>query len=111
MAKKRFRDAETRYRKELQRNRLAQPGRHRLVLVLNQLKAGFNVANILRSAEVFGVSAVHLVGIGSFDPSPAKGALRKVPVKLRDEFSVSHAELRDARSLSENKGRSEKPEV
>lgn len=84
---------ENRYRKELQRNLLAEPGQHAMQLVLNRLKPGFGVANILRSSEVFSVARVHLVGIGAFDPAPAKGGLRKVPVSVWEEFAPCHAAL------------------
>lgn len=82
-----------RYQKERQRNLLAQPGCHPFVLVLDRLKAGYNVGKILRSAEAFGARAVHLVGIGPFDPSPAKGALRKVPARFHDSIEPCLAEL------------------
>ncbi|PNU21718.1 TrmH family RNA methyltransferase [Geothermobacter hydrogeniphilus] len=96
MSRQRYRSAEERFRRELQRNLLARPGRHAFILVLDGLKAGFNVAKILRSAEIFGAREVHLVNIGPFDPAPAKGALRKVPVRRFDSFAESHAELRAA---------------
>jgi len=82
-----------RYQKERQRNVLAKPGCHAFVLVLDRLKAGYNVGKILRSAEAFGARAVHLVGIGPFDPSPAKGALRKVPARFHDNIEPCLAEL------------------
>ncbi|GAB4556814.1 MAG: hypothetical protein Tsb0017_11040 [Geothermobacteraceae bacterium] len=91
--KRRYRDAEKRYQLELQRNVLAQPGPHPFVLVLDRLKAGYNVAKILRSAEFFGARRVYLVDIGPFDPSPAKGALRKVPVRNCMSFAEAHTEL------------------
>lgn len=96
MSRKRYRSPLERYRKELQRNLLAKPGPHPFILVLDGLKAGFNVAKILRTAEVFGAHAVHLVNIGPFDPAPAKGALRKVPVQLFDCFADSFAVLQQA---------------
>ena len=82
-----------RYNKERQRNALAKPGAHEFVLVLDQLKAGFNVSNIFRSAEAFGATAVHLINIGPFDPSPAKGSFRKVPAVFHDTFAGCHADL------------------
>jgi len=82
-----------RYNKERQRNLLAQPGVHDFVLVLDQLKPGFNVGKIFRSAEAFGASAVHLVSIGPFDPSPAKGSFRKVPAHFYDTFADCHKKL------------------
>ncbi len=81
------------YQKERQRNLLARPGVHDFVLVLDQLKAGFNVAKIFRSAEAFGARAIHLVNIGPFDPGPAKGALRKVPAYFHESFADCHALL------------------
>ncbi len=81
------------YEKQRRRNLLAKPGVHRFVLVLDHLKAGFNVPKIFRSAEAFGAREVHLVDIGPFDPSPAKGAFRKVPARFHDRFEQAHAAL------------------
>lgn len=82
-----------RYEKERKRNVLAQPGEHEFVLVLDQLKTGFNVGKIFRSAEAFGAAAVHLVNIGPFDPAPAKGSFRKVPAVFHATFAECHADL------------------
>ncbi len=85
-----------RHGRELQRNVLARPGVHAFVLVLDHLKAGFNVPKILRSAEAFGAREVHLVGIGPFDPAPAKGAMRKVPLRQHQDFAPCAAALGEA---------------
>ena len=82
-----------RYNKERQKNLLARPGVHEFVLVLDRLKPGFNVGKIFRSAEAFGASAVHLVNIGPFDPSPAKGSFRKVPAVFHENFAECFAAL------------------
>ena len=82
-----------RYNKERQRNVLAERGVHEFVLVLDQLKVGFNVAKIFRSAEAFGATAMHLVKIDPFDPSPAKGSFRKVPALFHETFADCHADL------------------
>jgi len=82
-----------RYNKERQRNLLARPGDHPFVLVLDQLKPGFNVGKIFRSAEAFGAAAVHLINIGPFDPAPAKGSFRKVPAVFHETFAACHAQL------------------
>jgi tRNA G18 (ribose-2'-O)-methylase SpoU len=74
---------------------LAKPGVHRFILVLDHLKAGFNVAKIFRSAETFGAHEIHLLNIGPFDPSPAKGALRKVPARFWDNFDDCYKDLAD----------------
>ncbi len=39
-----------RYEKQRRRNLLAQPGVHDFIVVLDGLKAGFNIPKILRSA-------------------------------------------------------------
>lgn len=75
-----------RYRKQRQRNRLARPGPHPVVLVLDGLRADFNVPKIFRSAEAMGAHAIHLVNIDPFDPAPAKGAFKHVPAYFHDTF-------------------------
>lgn len=89
-------NARLRYERERRRNLLAVPGRHRFVLVLDHLKAGFNIPKIFRSAEAFGAHAIHLVDIPPFDPAPAKGAFRKVPARFHDDFAGAYRELRTA---------------
>lgn len=84
-----------RYQKERQKNILAKPGAHSFVLVLDHLKPGFNVPKIFRSAEAFGATGVHLVGIGPFDPAPAKGSFRKVPAFFHDDFAACYQQLND----------------
>jgi tRNA G18 (ribose-2'-O)-methylase SpoU len=82
-----------RYTKQRQRNLLAKPGAHPFVLVLDHMKAGFNVAKIFRSAEVFGASEVHLIDIGPFDPAPGKGGFKKVPARFFEGFNESYQDL------------------
>ena len=85
--------AHLRYKKQRQRNVLASAGAHDFVLILDHLKAGFNVAKIFRSAQAFGAKAVHLLDIGEFDPAPAKGAFKYVPAKFYTDFAESYAAL------------------
>lgn len=59
------------------------------------MKAGFNVAKIFRSAEAFGAHEIDLVNIGPFDPSPGKGAFKKVPARFFDSFDQSYRDLVD----------------
>lgn len=84
-----------RYKKQRQRNQLATPGPHSFVLVLDHLKAGFNVPKIFRSAEAFGAREIHLIDIGMFDPAPGKGSFKKVPARFYDHFEQSHDALRE----------------
>ncbi len=82
-----------RYEKQRRRNVMAEPGAHPFVVVLDHLKAGFNVPKIFRTAEAFGAAAIHLVDIGPFDPAAAKGAFRKVPARFYDSFDESFQQL------------------
>jgi len=86
-------EALLRYEKHRRRNLLARPGAHPFVVVLDHLKAGFNVPKIFRSAEAFGAREIHLIDIGPFDPAPAKGAFKKVPARFLEHFEESHARL------------------
>lgn len=82
-----------RYEKHRRRNLLAKPGAHQFILVLDRLKAGYNVPKIFRSAEIFGAREVHLIGIGPFDPAPAKGGLKNVPAIFHEDFSECYLQL------------------
>ena len=84
-----------RYQDQRKRNVMAKPGPHKFVIVLDNLKAGFNVPKIFRTAEAMGASAVHLINIGPFDPAPAKGSFRKVPARFHDEFDSCYQELNE----------------
>ncbi len=85
--------AKQRYDKQRQRNVAAVPGVHAFVMVLDNLKGGYNVPKIFRSAEAFGANSVHLVNVDWFDPAPAKGSFRKVPAKFYDEFAACYNAL------------------
>ena len=87
-AKQHHHNAMQRYAKERQRNVLAKPGKQDFILVLDHLKAGFNVPKIFRSAEAFGAREVHLINIEPFNPAPAKGSFRKVPARFHDSFQA-----------------------
>lgn len=82
-------EAQARYERQRRLNLLAQPGPNPVVCVLDHLKAGFNVAKIFRSAQAFGVHEIHLVGIGPFDPAPAKGAFKRVPARRYEHIDAS----------------------
>lgn len=81
------------YEKNRRRNLLAKPGKHEFVVVLDHLKAGYNVPKIFRSAEAFGAHEVQLIDIGPFNPSPAKGAFRQVPARFFENFEQSRQDL------------------
>jgi tRNA G18 (ribose-2'-O)-methylase SpoU len=87
------RNALKRYEKHRRRNLLATPGVNPFVVILDHLKAGFNVPKIFRSAEAFGAREIHLIGIGPFDPAPAKGAFKHVPARFHDSFDSCYREL------------------
>ena len=87
--------AEKRYEKQRQRNLLATPGEHEFIIVLDHLKAGFNVPKIFRSAQAFGAREIHLIDIGPFDPAPAKGAFKRVPARFFNDFESCYSDLRE----------------
>jgi tRNA G18 (ribose-2'-O)-methylase SpoU len=91
----RRKNALLRYQKEKWRNQTATPGAHDFVLVLDHLKAGFNIPKIFRSAEAFGAREIHLINVAPFDPAPAKGAFRKVPAHFHGSFQACHDQLRE----------------
>jgi tRNA G18 (ribose-2'-O)-methylase SpoU len=64
----------------------ATPGPFDSILILDHLKSGYNIGKIIRSAEVLGVKAVYILGTKFFDPTPAKGALKRVPVFFYPHF-------------------------
>ena len=82
-----------RYEKQRRLNMLAKPGPHEMIIVLDNLKAGFNVPKIFRSAESFGAHEIHLINIPPFDPAPAKGGFRKVPAHFHHRFADCYREL------------------
>ncbi len=93
-SRKELRDkALKRYEKERIKNKLAVPGKHQFVLILDSLKAGFNVPKLFRSAEAFGAQEVHLINIGFFDPAAAKGSFRKVPAIFHENFDSCFEDL------------------
>ena len=91
----RHKNALLRYKKERYKNTLATPGVHEFVLVLDHLKAGFNVPKIFRSAETFGARAIHLINVEPFDPAPAMGSFRKVPAHFYDNFADCYIVLHE----------------
>ena len=88
-------EAKRRFRRHRNKNRLATPGRHKCIVVLDGLKPTFNIGKIFRSAETFGCQEVHLIGTDFFDPAPARGAFKWVPATFHSRFITCYAELLD----------------
>ena len=82
-------------RENLLNKYFATPGLLPLILVLDHLKPNFNVGKILRTAEFFSLKAVYLINIPFFDPLPAKGAVRKIPIKHFANFNECLQNLKD----------------
>lgn len=85
--------ARKRFRRQRNANRLATPGAHHFIIVLDSLKPAFNVGKIFRSADAFGAHEVHLVGIDFFDPAPSMGSFKWVPARFHESFASVHRAL------------------
>lgn len=82
-----------RFRKQKNRNLLAEPGPYPYVVVLDHLKPSYNVGKIFRSADAFGAHEVHLVGIDFFNPAPAMGSFKWVPARFHNTAETCIDEL------------------
>jgi tRNA G18 (ribose-2'-O)-methylase SpoU len=86
--------AERRFLKHKQRNRLAEPGVHQFAIILDNLKSTYNIGKIFRSADAFGALSVHLIGTDFFDPGPAKGSFKWVPARFYEDFASCYEYLK-----------------
>lgn len=68
----------------------AQAGMYEFVIILDHLKAGYNIGKIFRSADAFGAREVHLIGTSFFPPQTAKGAFKHVPAFFHQDFRTCH---------------------
>jgi tRNA G18 (ribose-2'-O)-methylase SpoU len=75
---------------------MATPGPFPYVLILDHLKVDFNIGKIIRSAEAFGAHSVDVIGTSFFDPTPAKGCMKRVPWNLIKTFHESYERWTDA---------------
>jgi tRNA G18 (ribose-2'-O)-methylase SpoU len=73
---------------------LARHGEHKLVLILDHLKKSYNIGKIFRTAEVFSIHEIHVIGTKDFDPYPAKGSLKRVKCKFFADINDSLNELK-----------------
>ena len=85
--------ARRRFRRQRNKNKLAKPGVHDCIIVLDHLKPSYNIGKIFRSAEAFGAKAVHLIGIDYFDPAPGMGAFKWVPAVFHRDFFSCYTQL------------------
>ena len=84
-----------RFERQKRLNPLAQPGPHHCILILDHLKPKFNIGKIIRSADAFGAHEVHLIKTEFFDPAPAMGSFKWVPVKFFSTFDQCYQQLRE----------------
>lgn len=85
--------ARRRFRRQRNQNKLARPGIHPCIIVLDHLKPTYNIGKIFRSAEAFGAREVHLVGIEFFDPAPGMGAFKWIPAVFHNTFLACYTHL------------------
>ena len=92
--KNKKRDQIKKLKKEILLNKVkARPGVFELVLILDHLKSGFNIAKIFRTAEIFSIKKIYIVGTRDFNPFPAKGAIRRVPFEFLSSIDDAVNEL------------------
>ncbi len=88
--------AEKQYEKHRRHNVLfAQPGIHKIIIILDNLKPSFNIGKIFRSADAFGVHEMHLIGTDYFPTKSAKGSFKWVPAYFHQSFDSCYAVLRE----------------
>lgn len=75
-------------------SRRADLGPYPLILVLDGLKASFNVAKIIRSANALGLREVFLVDVGPWDPVLSRGALKATRTRSFDQIEPALEALR-----------------
>lgn len=82
------------YERQRLLNRLAKPGPHPGIVILDHLKPQFNVGKVFRSVDAFGMREVHLIGVDYFDPGPAMGSFKWVPAHYHGDFDSCYQVLR-----------------
>ena len=60
---------------------------------MDHLKSGFNIAKIFRTAEIFSIKKIYIVGTRDFNPYPAKGAIRRVPFNFVESVDEAIRDL------------------
>lgn len=85
---------EYKFERERRENLLAKEGKNDFVLVLDNLKGGFNIAKIFRSADAFSCRRVYIVGTKLFDTVAGKGSFKHVPATFCDTFKHAYDELK-----------------
>ncbi len=73
----------------------AKEGIHDLIIILDHLKGNFNMGKIIRTCETFSIKEVHIVGTKFFDPTIAKGALKRVKIYWYDDINSSLERIRN----------------
>jgi tRNA G18 (ribose-2'-O)-methylase SpoU len=83
------------YRKEIALSRIQPPGAFNYILVLDNLKPGFNVGKIFRTGNALGCHEVHLVNIGMFNPNPGKGTVKQTRTRSFELFEQNYQWLKE----------------
>lgn len=70
------------FKKDIVKSQIAPEGELKLIPVLDNVIGAYNVPRILRTANIFSVQEMFVVGTKYFNPYPAVGALRHTKVKM-----------------------------
>lgn len=95
--RKKIRDEKIRTAKRFERHRrrnlLATPGVHPFIIVLDNLKPGYNIGKIFRSADAFGCHEIFIIGTDFFNPNSAMGSFKWVPARFHERFETCYDAL------------------
>jgi tRNA G18 (ribose-2'-O)-methylase SpoU len=74
----------SKFNKEIEKSKVAPLGESNLIVVLDNLRGEYNLPRIIRTAHMFSVREVFVVGTKFFNPYPSVGALRHTRIRMLD---------------------------
>lgn len=83
------------FNKEIEKSKVAPLGESELIVVLDNLRGEYNLPRIIRTAHMFSVREVFVVGTKFFNPYPSVGALRHTRVRMLETMDETISILKD----------------